>query len=377
VQIFIILALGVVITLISSKIFSSPPQRAIALFIWHTFFSFVYVWYVSKFGGDAIYYYDEAQNGNYSFGPSTPFIVFISTFFYDFANLSFFSMGVLFGIFGIIGLLAFDASLRCVTKDAPKKIKLLATIIVFMPSVSFWSSGLGKDSIVFTAINLILWASLNLNKRKLILIFGIISLLLVRPHIAVLLLLTFSAAILAAKNLKVSIRIIYFFILVIASILIVPVALEITDFKEDLTLENIMYYLEGRQESNWQGWDGGIDISSMSLPVQIFTYLFRPLPFESHNIFSLLVSLENVFLIYFFAIGLFSKFYGRRVSAHPQLYSSFFLLYSVTALILLSMTTPNFGISVRQKWMFLPFFIVLFISYIVQSIAQRKKKRIF
>jgi len=369
-QIFIILSLGIIITLISSKIFSVPPQKAIALFIWHTFFSFVYAWYVGKFGGDANYYYDEAQNGNYSFGFSTTFIIFISTFFYEFANLSFLSMGILFGIFGIIGLLAFDASLRCVIKDAPKKIKLLATIIVFMPSVSFWSSGLGKDTIAFTAINLILWASLNLNKRKLILIFGIISLFLVRPHMAVLLLLAFSPVILMTKNLKFSLRIIYFFILVITTILIVPVALEITDFKQNLTLENVTDYLEDRQEYNWKDWDGGIDISSMSPPIQIFTYLFRPLPFEAHNIFALLVSLENVFLMYLFVMGLFSKFNGRRVSVNPHLYSSFFWLYSITALILLSMTTANFGISARQKWMFLPFLIVLFIFYI----AERKKK---
>ena len=122
VQIFIILSLGVVITLISSKIFSLPPRRAIALFIWHTFFSFVYAWYVNKFGGDAIYYYDEAQNGNHPFGLSTGIIIFISTFLYQFANLSFLSMGILFGIFGIIGLFAFDASLRCVIKDASKKL---------------------------------------------------------------------------------------------------------------------------------------------------------------------------------------------------------------------------------------------------------------
>jgi hypothetical protein len=372
VQIFIILSLGVVITLISSKIFSLPPQRAIALFIWHTFFSFVYAWYVSKFGGDAIYYYDEAQNGNYTFGLSTSFIIYISTFFYEFANLSFLSMGILFGIFGVIGLLAFDASLRCVTKDSPKKIKLLATFIVFMPSVSFWSSGLGKDSIVFTAINLILWAFLNLNKSKSIMIFGIIFLLLIRPHIAALLLIAFLLSILMVKNIKIFTRIIYFFISVVITIITVPIGLWAVGFNQDLTLEKVMHHLESRQEYNWQGWDGGIDISSMSHPMQIFTYLFRPLPFEAHNIFALVVSFENIFLMYLFAIGLFFTFSGRRVSTRPYLYSSFFWLYSVSALILLSMTTANFGISVRQKWSFLPFLLVMFIFYV----AQRKKKKI-
>ena len=372
-QISIILFLGIIITLISGKIFSVPPKKAITLFIWHTFFSFFYAWYVGKFGGDANYYYDAAQNGDYSFWFSTTFIIFISTFFYEFANLSFLSMGILFGIFGIIGLIAFYASLRHVTKDASKKIKLLAIIIVFMPSVSFWSSGLGKDSIIFTSINLILWASLNFNKRKLILTFGIITLFLVRPHIAFFLLIAFSIAILMNKNLKVFLRLIYFFILVIIFIGVLPVILKITNFNENLTFENVIYYIEQRQSFNWKNWQGGIDIGNMSLPMKMFTYLFRPLPFEAHNIFALVVYLENIFLMYLFVMGLFYKFNGGKMSIDPHFYSSFFLLFSIIALILLSMTTANFGISARQKWMFLPFLIVLFISYIVE----RKKKSIF
>ena len=155
-QIFIIISLGFIITIISAKIFSLTLQRAIILFIWHTFFSFVNVWYVSKFGGDANYYYNSAQDENNLFGYSTLFIIFITPFLYDFVNLSYISMNILFSIFGAIGLFAFDSSLRFVTKDANKKVKLLATIIVFLPLVNFWSSGLGKDSITFMAINLIL-----------------------------------------------------------------------------------------------------------------------------------------------------------------------------------------------------------------------------
>jgi hypothetical protein len=148
-----------------------------------------------------------------------------------------------------------------------------------------------------------------------------------------------------------------------------PISLDVVFFDKNLTIENIKSYIEDRQEQNWLEWDGGIDIRSMSLPIQIFTYLFRPLPFEAHNTFALLASLENVFLMYLFVLGLFSKFNGRIVSAHPQINSLFFLLYAFAALVILSMTTANFGINVRQKWMFLPFFIVLFISYI----TQRKK----
>ena len=47
-------------------------------------------------------------------------------------------------------------------------------------------------------------------------------------------------------------------------------------------------------------------------------------------------------------------------------------VYGFSALLILSMTTAtNLGITMRQKWMFLPFFIVLFVSYIAQRNRQK------
>lgn len=368
-QIFIILSLGTVITLISAKIFSLPLQRSMALFIWHSFFSIVYVWYVTEFGGDTNFYYETAKNGNNSFGLSTMFVLYISDLIYQFSNLTFYAMGILFGIFGTIGLLAFDASLRHITKDTSKKIKLLATIIVFLPSVSFWSSGLGKDAISFMAVNIILWASLSLDKRKLMLIFGITFLFLIRPHIAALMIVAFSFTIIMSSNVKKLNRIIFTIVSLIIVILAVPFGIDFVGIKGDLNLENLIYFLQDRQRYNWNGFEAGIDIRSMNIFTQLFTYLFRPLPLEAHNIFAVLTSFENIIFLFLFVVGIMKKFNGKTVSAHPDINTSFFLIYGVTTLLILSMTTANFGISVRQKWMFLPFFIVLLISFI----TQRKK----
>ena len=367
IQIFILLSLGVVITLISTKIFVISTKRAIVLYIWHTFFSFFYSWYVINFGGDATLYYELALNSERNFGVSSAFVVYISSLFFEFAHLSYYSMGILFSIFGTIGLIAFDSSLKHVTKDAPEKIKLLATLIVFLPSASFWSSGIGKDSISFMAINLILFASINLNNRKLMLLFGIISLFLIRPHIAGIILIALALSMLINKNLKKFNRFILFSGLLIILIFALPFALNFVGFNENLTIQNLINFLEGRQNYNWKNWSGGIDISSMSLSGQIFTYLFRPLPFETHSVAALASSIENIFFIYLFTLGLIAKLKYKEFFAHPDLNSYFFLIYSVIALIILSMTTANIGISVRQKWMFLPFLIVLSISYIAQK----------
>lgn len=50
--------------------------------------------------------------------------------------------------------------------------------------------------------------------------------------------------------------------------------------------------------------------------------------------------------------------------------------YAVGTLIILSLTTANLGIAIRQKWMFVPMFIYLFISAIAYSKANIDKRKL-
>ena len=122
---------------------------------------------------------------------------------------------------------------------------------------------------------------------------------------------------------------------------------------------DVLDYVEQRQAYNMHG-GGAVDISSMSLPAQMFTYLFRPLPFEAHSLTSLAVSIENVALLVFFLAAITSVVKkGRFVSGVDWVFCT---VYAVSAWVLLASTTANLGISVRQKWMFLPMLILTAIS---------------
>ena len=48
---------------------------------------------------------------------------------------------------------------------------------------------------------------------------------------------------------------------------------------------------------------GAVDIASMSLPMQLFTYMFRPLPMEASSVFQLASSVDNVILLYLMVVG--------------------------------------------------------------------------
>ena len=196
---------------------------------------------------------------------------------------------------------------------------------------------------------------------------------MVRPHIAIILFFSFIATLILNNHLKIFNRIVLFAIFLIIGLSVLPIGLEVTGFRKDLTFKNIIVFIENRQNYNWKSWAGGIDIRDMSLPTKLFTYLFRPLPFKAHSFTALLASLENIFLLYLFVLGLIAKLNNKGVVANPDLNTLFLLIYSITALLLLSNTTANLGITVRQKWMILPFLIILFISYNAQNKRKQKK----
>jgi hypothetical protein len=200
-------------------------------------------------------------------------------------------------------------------------------------------------------------------------VFAIASMLLVRPHMAGLMVIALTFAVMTGKNVNMLQRIFFGSVVLVAALLMVPFALDYAGV-QDVSVQGLMSYIEQRQSYNWKGYGGGIDISSMSLPMQMFTYLFRPLPFEAHSISAFMASVDNVFLLYLFVMGLFVKIKGGV--ARPNLNFAFIWVYGGGALLILSMTTAtNLGIAMRQKWMFLPFFIVLFVSYIAQKNRQK------
>jgi len=98
----------------------------------------------------------------------------------------------------------------------------------------------------------------------------------------------------------------------------------------------------------------------MSLPIKLFSYMFRPVIFEASNVSALAAAIDNLILFYVFVrhgAVLFRK--RKRIYQENRV---FLWTYSLSAWLVLAMTTANLGIALRQKWMFVPMLIYLFIS---------------
>lgn len=348
--------------------------RSTLIYVWHALLCLVYFWYVSKKGGDAIGYFIRATLYGYNnkFGFGTAGVDYLTNLLVQGLGLSFFGCFLFFNIFGAIGLLAFDSILRQTTKDSSLRIKRLASLIIFLPSVSFWSSAVGKDSISFMATCLALWAAINFKRHILLFIFSVLAMVLVRPHIGGIMIAAFALAFIFDKHASIFQRISIGSIAVIGTGIAIPFALQYAGLGGAGNTADVQAYIEGRQGYNTEG-GGGVDIRSMSLPMQMFTYLFRPLPFEANSVFALAASIDNIILLYLFIIG--SRALLKKAKPSLQANRAFLWIYAFMTLIILSMTTANLGIAMRQKWMFAPMFIFLLIS-VIGSHSMKDKDRL-
>jgi len=352
---------GLAVTLRIGRRLKLPIRRATLLYVWHTLFCYVYADYVQKNLGDAVYYYLSSLHGTIDFKLGTESIRYLTTFLSQGLGLSFLGASLAYHIPGSIGLLLMDASLRQATAQKSQTIRRLATAIVFLPSISFWSAGIGKDSLAFMATCLALWAALELRRRVIPMAAAVLIMLTVRPHMAGLLIVALAASLLVQKKSSLGQRLVLGGAAIAAALVITPIAVKYAGLSPDASSRDVAAYFEQRQRYNLEG-GGGVDIAHMNTPMKLYTYLFRPMPFEARSLFALAASVDNVLLLTLFVAGAASSL--RRKARHLTGNRSFMWVYSTMGWLILAFSTANLGISMRQKWMIAPMLIYLLISLI-------------
>ena len=255
----LVFILGLLLSVSVKNYFRSSLVRSVCLYLWHSFFCIVYFAYVLNYGGDATGYFKMSLQPDIEFAFGTYGVRFLVSFLSQGLGLSFLGCSLVFQIVGYIGLLAFDGALREVTLDKSRIIRRLATLIVFLPSISFWSAGLGKDSLSFCAMGLALWAALSLKSRWWLLVVAMLIMLLVRPHMAGMLGLGLAGSFVFQRGIPLLQRVALGSVAILAAAYLVPLGLSYAGVGEDAGAQDIMHYIEGRQGQNLQG-GGAVDI---------------------------------------------------------------------------------------------------------------------
>lgn len=351
--------IGAMMTFALAGTFGLNKARALTLYLWHTSWCLIYLYSSLSSSADSIdYFLSSSRPVDLSVGSN--FVILLTSILNQDFGLSYLGCFLVFNIFGVLGLLAFDASLHVASKGRSAFVKQLSSLIVFLPSISYWSSAIGKDSIAFMAVGLSIWASFYLKKRIYLMGFAIMAMALVRPHLGVLIFIVLWIVFLLGK-LRSKGKLLYI-VLISIPIVYVPlqfvvayIGLGINDFGD------IYQYVIDRASYNIDG-EGGIDISEMTFVEKLLSYLFRPLFVDASNILQFASSVDNFMLILFCVCVLRECFYS---AGYRRIQNGFFLIaYPAVGLIIMSLTTANLGIAARQKWMFLPMLIVYLVAAI-------------
>lgn len=276
----------------------------------------------------------------------------------------------------LISFLASWYFVKQVHSSFPTTTGSAVVAFLFFPSITFWTSGMIKETIAMAGLYFICGIFIRVWTRKSLSLTSLATAIL-----AVFMLWSlkyYFAGIFLAVILA---TLLYRFItlrfqttaqggrghliwLTIFIILISTVTLLHPNFKLHRLLTVMVQNYEAFHRVSRP--DGVIHFSGLeptavsmivSSPKALFAGLFRPLFFDANNLFALLISIENICLMIAFLFAL--QFVGRLFSPDVGVLLCAIVVYVILLAIFITLSTPNLGTLARYRVGYLPFFVFL------------------
>ncbi|HEX8125110.1 MAG TPA: hypothetical protein VF548_05960 [Allosphingosinicella sp.] len=315
--------------------------------------------YTIQFGSDAdLYYYDPWRIYGSRSGVSTIFMVNLVQFIKSYLGGSYFDYYLLFGSVGFWGILFIMRSFDDIHRELGQPTNKLIYLILFLPGLHYWTSGLGKDALMFFAVALCTWAAFRLQSRYLVFGAGVAIALLVRPHIALLALVAFALTLLVGRGTSLLTRVALLAVVLagIGSVagLVESVVIGLSFSSTDAMSEVLESTSRVTEESG-----ADLALTSAAFPVKVLSLLFRPFFLDAEGLFGYIASLENL-VILAVVLTLVWRFGTALAVARATVFARFAFFFFVMMTILLSLFTFNVGLGLRQKMMMMPTLLVFF-----------------
>lgn len=311
---------------------------------------------------DAVGYYIESQLGA-EFDIGTGFMPFLTSLLTMTLGLGFLPSMMFFTVFALVSMqICYAVFLRMGGGGLALPFRLLY-LAAIVPPLGFWGSGIAKDAIVLLGVSLFCAGVTRTRARLPWLVAGIVLVLLIRPHIGLMMILGVAVGYFVAPNTNSRERLVILGSTAAAGALIVPLTISYLGLGSLTSVSDVSIQINSLA-AGYEGTGSYVDIASLPLPLQVVSYLFRPLPWEAGSVSQAAAAGQNVLIGFIIAITIPSFIRRRRDWRSLQIAT--LLGYSSTALIVLAVTTANLGVASRQKWMVLvPLFIILFRGLII------------
>lgn len=258
-----------------------------------------------------------------------------------------------------------------------------ALLVLFLPSMLFWPSSIGKEAVMVASIGLVSYgAALILGDRVSVagvatFLAGAGCLAFIRPHMAVIALVALGFASLvgtlagfrrSASPRIFIVRVLALIVLVIAASAAVSQTSRVLGSGSDSASTSEESGISGvfakTEEQTKQGGSEYAPVavnSPAELPAGVVTVLFRPFPWEAHNMNGLIASAEGLLLIGLFVVGHRRLItWARTLLKRP--YLVYAAAYELTFIVTFSYIA-NFGILARQRTQMLPLVLTMIAMY--------------
>jgi hypothetical protein len=336
------------------------------LYFYHILLSLAYFTYILYNPSDSRNYYRKVTMGYRGdswddfYGTSTTFIEWVTYPFVNYLGFSYEGMMALFSFFGFLGFVYFYIFFK-------ENIRFkhdfygydLLTLVFFLPNLHFWSTSLGKGSIIFMGLGLFFYGISNVKGRIIALAIGGLIIYHVRPHVMLVILVSSAMGfIFSSKGVSVAMRIMFLVGASVAFFFIYKDVLSMVGIDEEEFVTQGLDLTHRAKELTKAS--SGVDITQYSLPMQVFTFLYRPLFFDAPGALGIIVSFENVFYL-LISLRLVGNLRGLKFLVTGNFLAKTAFLSFITISIALAQISGNLGLAMRQKSqvMILVLFVVL------------------
>ena len=331
------------------------------LFVVHYLLTIIYLISASYSFSDSIAYYNRSFDANVwmdLWGTGTTFITFLGWIFSHWLGLSYKPIMLIFSYFGYLAVVLLYITAKENISLHPFWQHLTFIEIVFLlPNLHYWSSSLGKGSIILLGLGLFAFGLSRFNRRILPLLAGGFIVYMVRPHIMLALALAIMLGIFFTRSgIKWYARLFIFMIAIGVAYFISDSVVEFTE-TDSLNLnvvssEALMHRVEELSRAG-----SGVDLQNYNIFMKLFTFWFRPLFFDGISAVGIIASFENLFCLYMaFVIIKEGITNWKNWNGWFRICFFFFLLGS----FILAQVSGNLGIAMRQKTQIMPFFFIIF-----------------
>ena len=238
---------------------------------------------------------------------------------------------------------------------------LFGILVAFLPSLLFWSSFVGKDALMqlFIALTCLGYAKLIErpdSRGVLLCAVGLGGALMVRAHIASMLAIAITFPYVIGRSRgqrghKVA-KILLIPLLAVSTYLLIRNAGSMMDISTEGSASMLT---EANSVSATSQVGGSVFNRGTSLPLRIAEspfLLFRPFPWEVHNLMGVASAVESIGLLYL--CWLRRREIWRTIRSFRDPYIVFLLIYAAVFMVTFSGSIGNFGILLRQRIMLTP-----------------------